>query len=63
VPRFAPLEVSKLGFFQRKTYTLECRLEGYTSTHTNYLYGGLPHVPQLNKGLSIVLDYRQSKNR
>jgi len=55
VPRLAPLEVSKLGFFQRKTYTLECNWKVYVD---NYLDGGY-HVPHLHKGLSSVLDYTQ----
>jgi choline monooxygenase len=55
VPRVAPLEVSKLGFFQRKTYTLNCNWKVFVD---NYLDGGY-HVPHLHKGLSSVLDYTQ----
>ena len=54
-PRIAPLEVSKLGFFQRKTYKLDCNWKVYVD---NYLDGGY-HVPHLHKGLSSVLDYTQ----
>ena len=54
-PRIAPLEVSKLGFFQRKTYELDCNWKVYVD---NYLDGGY-HVPHLHKGLSSVLDYTQ----
>lgn len=54
-PRLAPLEVSKLGFFQRKTYKLNCNWKVFVD---NYLDGGY-HVPHLHKGLSSVLDYTQ----
>jgi choline monooxygenase len=55
VPRMAPLEVSKLSFFERKTYMLDCNWKVYVD---NYLDGGY-HVPHLHKGLSSVLDYTQ----
>jgi len=55
VPRLAPLEVSKLGFFERKIYKLNCNWKVYVD---NYLDGGY-HVPHLHKGLSSVLDYTQ----
>ena len=55
VPRLAPREVCKLGFFERRTYTLECNWKVYVD---NYLDGGY-HVPHLHKGLSSVLDYTQ----
>jgi choline monooxygenase len=55
VQRIAPLQVSKLGFFQRKTYTLNCNWKVFVD---NYLDGGY-HVPHLHKGLNSVLDYTQ----
>ena len=55
VPRLAPLEVSKLGFFERRTYTLDCNWKVYID---NYLDGGY-HVPHLHKGLNSVLDYTE----
>ena len=53
--RVAPLQVSKLGFFERKMYTLNCNWKVYVD---NYLDGGY-HVPHLHKALSSVLDYSQ----
>ena len=53
VPRLAPLEVSRLGFFERRTYRLDCNWKVYVD---NYLDGGY-HVPHLHKGLNSVLDY------
>ena len=55
IPRVAPLEVSKLGFFERRVYNLKCNWKVYVD---NYLDGGY-HVPHLHKGLSSVLDYTQ----
>ena len=54
-PRMAPLNVSRLGFFERKTYTLNCNWKVFVD---NYLDGGY-HVPHLHKGLNSVLDYTQ----
>ena len=53
--RVAPLKVAKLGFFERKSYTLNCNWKVYVD---NYLDGGY-HVPHLHKALSSVLDYTQ----
>ena len=55
VPRVAPLDVSSLHFFERRTYTLNCNWKVFID---NYLDGGY-HVPHLHKGLNSVLDYRQ----
>src|SRR6202789_2482186 len=51
--RFAPLSISTLGFFARKSYTLDCNWKVYVD---NYLDGGY-HVPHMHKGLNSVLDY------
>jgi len=48
-----PLRVTKLGFFQRKSYDVGCNWKVYVD---NYLDGGY-HVPHMHKGLSSVLDY------
>jgi len=53
--RVAPLGLSRLHFFARKTYTLACNWKVYVD---NYLDGGY-HVPHLHKGLNSVLDYRE----
>ncbi|HWE86313.1 MAG TPA: aromatic ring-hydroxylating dioxygenase subunit alpha [Terracidiphilus sp.] len=53
--RIAPLSLSQLHFFARKTYTLACNWKVYVD---NYLDGGY-HVPHLHKGLNSVLDYRE----
>jgi choline monooxygenase len=53
--RVAPLEISKLHFFARKSYTLACNWKVYVD---NYLDGGY-HVPHLHKGLNSVLDYKE----
>jgi len=55
VPRVAPLDVSSLHFFERRTYTLNCNWKVFVD---NYLDGGY-HVPHLHKGLNSVLDYKQ----
>lgn len=49
------LGISRLHFFERKTYTLECNWKVYVN---NYLDGGY-HVPHLHKGLNSVLDYKE----
>src|SRR5262249_4570974 len=50
----APLELeSKLHFFNRRIYTLECNWKVYVD---NYLDGGY-HVPHAHKGLSSVIEY------
>ena len=53
--RIAPLGLSRLCFFERKTYALRCNWKVYVD---NYLDGGY-HVPHLHKGLNSVLDYRE----
>jgi choline monooxygenase len=53
--RIAPLSLSHIHFFQRKTYTLACNWKVYVD---NYLDGGY-HVPHLHKGLNSVLDYKE----
>ncbi|MFZ0705441.1 MAG: aromatic ring-hydroxylating dioxygenase subunit alpha [Candidatus Korobacteraceae bacterium] len=53
--RIAPLNLSSLHFFERRTYSLNCNWKVFVD---NYLDGGY-HVPHLHKGLNSVLDYRQ----
>ena len=53
--RAAPLGLSHLRFFERKTYALRCNWKVYVD---NYLDGGY-HVPHLHKGLNSVLDYKE----
>ena len=53
--RVAPLGISKLHFFERRTYEIACNWKVFVD---NYLDGGY-HVPHLHKGLSSVLDYKQ----
>jgi choline monooxygenase len=53
--RVAPLSLSRIHFFERKTYTLACNWKVYVD---NYLDGGY-HVPHLHKGLNSVLDYKE----
>jgi choline monooxygenase len=53
--RVAPLALSNIHFFERKTYTLACNWKVYVD---NYLDGGY-HVPHLHKGLNSVLDYKE----
>jgi choline monooxygenase len=55
VQRVAPLNLSSLHFFERRTYALNCNWKVFVD---NYLDGGY-HVPHLHKGLNSVLDYRQ----
>jgi choline monooxygenase len=55
VKRMAPLEISKLHYFDRRTYDIHCNWKVFVD---NYLDGGY-HVPHLHKGLSSVLDYKQ----
>ena len=55
VKRMAPLGVSKLHYFDRRSYNIACNWKVYVD---NYLDGGY-HVPHLHKGLSSVLDYKQ----
>jgi len=53
VARVQPLNLSKLHFVERRTYTLQCNWKVYVD---NYLDGGY-HVPHLHKSLNSVLDY------
>jgi choline monooxygenase len=55
VPRVAPLAVSKLHYFDSRTYDIHCNWKVFVD---NYLDGGY-HVPHLHKGLNSVLDYKQ----
>jgi choline monooxygenase len=55
VERVAPLEVSKLQYFDSRTYDIHCNWKVFVD---NYLDGGY-HVPHLHKGLNSVLDYKQ----
>jgi choline monooxygenase len=53
--RVAPLGISKLHYFDSRTYDIACNWKVFVD---NYLDGGY-HVPHLHKGLSSVLDYKQ----
>jgi choline monooxygenase len=53
--RVAPLGISKLCYFDRRTYHINCNWKVYVD---NFLDGGY-HVPHLHKGLNSVLDYKQ----
>src|SRR5256886_10767598 len=53
--RVAPLGISKLQFFDRRSYKIHCNWKVFVD---NYLDGGY-HVPHLHKGLNSVLDYKQ----
>ncbi|MGA8867783.1 MAG: aromatic ring-hydroxylating dioxygenase subunit alpha [Candidatus Sulfotelmatobacter sp.] len=55
VRRVAPLGISKLHYFDRRSYSIACNWKVFVD---NYLDGGY-HVPHLHKGLSSVLDYKQ----
>ena len=55
VKRVAPLQVSKLNYFDTRTYDIHCNWKVFVD---NYLDGGY-HVPHLHKGLSSVLDYKE----
>ena len=54
VQRIAPLGISKLHYFDRRTYDINCNWKVFVD---NYLDGGY-HVPHLHKGLNSVLDYK-----
>jgi choline monooxygenase len=54
-PRIAPLGISKLHYFDSRTYNIRCNWKVFVD---NYLDGGY-HVPHLHKGLNSVLDYKQ----
>jgi choline monooxygenase len=55
VKRVAPLGISKLHSFDRRTYNINCNWKVFVD---NYLDGGY-HVPHLHQGLNSVLDYKQ----
>jgi phenylpropionate dioxygenase-like ring-hydroxylating dioxygenase large terminal subunit len=55
VKRMAPLNVSKLHYFDTRVYEIHCNWKVFVD---NYLDGGY-HVPHLHKGLNSVLDYKQ----
>jgi choline monooxygenase len=55
VKRVAPLEVTKLHYFDSRTYDIACNWKVFVD---NFLDGGY-HVPHLHKGLNSVLDYKQ----
>ena len=55
VKRVAPLGVSKLHYFDTRSYDIHCNWKVFVD---NYLDGGY-HVPHLHKGLSSVLDYKE----
>ncbi len=55
IQRVAPLNISSLHFFERRTYSLNCNWKVFVD---NYLDGGY-HVPHLHKALDSVLDYKQ----
>src|SRR5258708_24153163 len=55
IKRVAPLGISKLHYFDHRTYDIHCNWKVYVD---NYLNGGY-HVPHLHKGLNSVLDYKQ----
>jgi choline monooxygenase len=53
--RVAPLGITQLHYFDRRTYDIHCNWKVFVD---NYLDGGY-HVPYLHKGLNSVLDYKQ----
>jgi choline monooxygenase len=55
VKRVAPLGISQLHYFDRRTFNIHCNWKVFVD---NYLDGGY-HVPHLHKGLNSVLDYKQ----
>jgi choline monooxygenase len=55
VKRVAPLGISKLHYFDRRTYNIHCNWKVFVD---NFLDGGY-HVPHLHKSLNSVLDYKQ----
>jgi choline monooxygenase len=55
IKRVAPLGISKLHYYDRRTYDIHCNWKVFVD---NYLDGGY-HVPHLHKGLNSVLDYKQ----
>jgi choline monooxygenase len=55
VTRMAPVGISKLRYFDTRTYDIHCNWKVFVD---NYLDGGY-HVPHLHQGLNSVLDYKQ----
>jgi phenylpropionate dioxygenase-like ring-hydroxylating dioxygenase large terminal subunit len=55
VKRVAPLGVTKLHYFDSRSYDIHCNWKVFVD---NYLDGGY-HVPHLHKGLNSVLDYKE----
>jgi choline monooxygenase len=55
VRRVAPLGVSKLHYFDSRSYDIHCNWKVFVD---NYLDGGY-HVPHLHKGLNSVLDCKE----
>ena len=53
--RVAPLGISKLHYFDSRSYNIHCNWKVFVD---NYLDGGY-HVPHLHKALNSVLDYKQ----
>ena len=53
--RVAPLNLSSVHFFERRSYSLNCNWKVFVD---NYLDGGY-HVPHLHKALNSVLQYKQ----
>jgi choline monooxygenase len=53
VGRVEPLELSRLKFVERRSYTQQCNWKVYVD---NFLDGGY-HVPHMHKGLNSILDY------
>lgn len=54
VKRVAPLEFSKLHYFDSRVYDIHCNWKVFLD---NYLDGGY-HVPHLHKALNSALDYK-----
>jgi len=57
VERFKPLNLDRLSWFERRSYTLNCNWKVFVD---NYLDGGY-HVPHIHGGLSSVLDNSKYK--
>ncbi|MEP6643411.1 MAG: aromatic ring-hydroxylating dioxygenase subunit alpha [Acidobacteriaceae bacterium] len=55
VKRVAPLAVSRLHYFESRSYDIHCNWKVFVD---NFLDGGY-HVPHLHKGLNSVLDYKK----
>ncbi|MEY2411876.1 MAG: choline monooxygenase [Acidobacteriaceae bacterium] len=55
IKRVAPLGVSRLHYFESRTYDIHCNWKVFVD---NFLDGGY-HVPHLHKGLNSVLDYKK----